>query len=811
MTKHIYLVLLNAVGILLLVTPAPAQQRAERIVYLSASPAPSPGVPAKAEGFGNRPDRMRIAQFADTFFDFELQSIGGLKVVRGQNPCKPIKETPVAGLQPSISYNLILAVNSFSFEGPEFVLDYELKKYSAGCTPDKNPLLHGSEPITAKTALRSMTRVSELLETTLEEELSPEKIVVDLAEISTSGDGLHKIKDELTAYILQRLTTQSDIKARDLRKPAPGQPDYLVTGMLFSDINGTLRFEFTILNKKGEKLKHESFSSGIDYNVIPTRIVNAIYEQRFLSGSSPANEEQIKQKALEFLCEGSFKSNTCIPAPNNAVFLLTSLTTENKGTAETFELLGDAQWATLKSQDAAESYEKAVEKRGQDAPVSLLIKAADAWYRAGSFDLASAKLERVIQLEQSHGNPESRIYLQLSQSYYFNNKYQKALDAVLKGLRKYPDDSDLSTLLKSILNQVSLEEMEPVLRLLEANKDLKAVATDLPELRQESFARPLVQRAYEDVQSANTRAKVGDSLKQLDALPPDYFSKDMRTTLEITRALWFRDVKLDTEAAISSLRRIAETGNNRAQYFLAQTFYQRAQKAREAEAKQDYEMVATLLLKVKDDRFSDFFEMFRVTNHKLGKDKVTRDFLRGELEKNPDSAVNPAEQLYFVCVNYMNDRECADKALPGIGAGVHSLRAYDIGVPYAAELAVLRGNYSGVQPGAIPTIYTPQEVIHFYMVWSNSASGNEREAQDAANKWLDEMKSARANEVGRINFLSCDSASCWVFDAAKRALSADQRLKPDRKELLSLMIAAMEDKAQPLPPLSKYFPAASGR
>jgi len=73
------------------------------------------------------------------------------------------------------------------------------------------------------------------------------------------------------------------------------------------------------------------------------------------------------------------------------------------------------------------------------------------------------------------------------------------------------------------------------------------------------------------------------------------------------------------------------------------------------------------------------------------------------------------------------------------------------------------------------------------------------------------MKSVRANEVGRINFLSCDSASCWVFDAAKRALSADQRLKPDRKELLSLMIAAMEDKAQPLPPLSKYFPAASGR
>lgn len=808
MKKHIYLLLLTTAAVLLLATPAPAQPRVERIVYLAASPAPSPGVP---EGLGNRPERIKVAQFAGTFFDFELQSIGGLKVVRGPNPCYAIKEKPVAGLQPSISYNLTLAVNSFSFDGSEFVLDYDLKKYSAGCTPDKNPLLHGSEPITAKTALRSMTRVSELLETTLEEELSPEKFVVDLAEIATSDDSLRKMKDELTAYILQRLVTQSDIKARDLRKPAPGQPDYLVNGMLFADSKGTLRFEFTITNSKGEKLKHESFSNGIDYNEIPTRIVNAIYEQRFLSGSSPANEEQIKQKALEFLCEGSFKSSTCVPAPGNAVFLLASRTTENKGTAETFELLGDAQWATLKSLDAAESYERAVEKRGQDAGVSLLVKAADAWYRAGNYDLASEKLERVIQLEESQkGKPEPRLYLQLSQSYYFNNKYEKALNVVLKGLRKYPDDSDLSTLLTSILHQVSLEEMAPVLRLLEANKDLKVVATDLPHLRQESFAGPLVQRAYEDVQSATTRAKVGDSLKQLDALSPDYFSTDMRATLEMTRALWLRDVKLDTEAAISNLRRVADTGNNRAQYFLAQTFYQMARKAREADAKQDYEMVATLLPKVKDERFPDFFEILRVTNHNLGKDKATRDFLRGELEKSPDSAVNMAEQLYFVCVNYMNDLECADKALPGIGAGVHSLRAYDIGIPYADELAVLRGNYSGVHPGAIATIYTPQEVIHFYMVWSNSASGNEREAQDAASKWLDEMKSARANEVGRINFLSCDSASCWVFDAAKRALNADQRLKPDRKELLSLMIAAMENKAE-LPSLYKYFPAASVR
>jgi TPR repeat protein len=352
--------------------------------------------------------------------------------------------------------------------------------------------------------------------------------------------------------------------------------------------------------------------------------------------------------------------------------------------------------------------------------------------------------------------------------------------------------------------------MEPLLRLLEANKNLKVVATDLPHFRQESFAGPLVQRAYEDVQSSTTRAKVGDSLKQLDELPRDYFSKEMRATLEITRALWLRDVKLDTEAAISSLRRVAEMGNNRGQYFLAQTFYQRARKAREAEAKQDYEMVATLLPKVKDERFPDFFEVLRVTNHKLGKDKTTRDFLRGELEKSPNSAINLAEQLYFVCVNYMNDLECADKALPEIGAGVHSLRAYDIGLPYAAELAVLRGNYSGVQPSAIATMYTPQEVIYFYLMWTNSATGDEREAQVAANKWLDEMKTARTDDVKGINFLSCDSASCWVFDAAKRALNADQRLKPDRKELLSLMIAAMEDKAQ-LPSLSKYFPAASVR
>lgn len=491
MKKYLCLLILNAIASLLLVAPAVAQQRPERTVYLVASPAMDPER-SDPKGYGNRPERSRIAQFAGTYMDFQLKSVSGVRVVRGQNPCEAAVKDQVPKRTPSISYDLFLAVESFSFHGPEFVLKYVLRKSGADCTAEKKPLLQGSEPIITQTTLRAMTRIGELLVDTLEEELSPQKIVVDLAEISTPGEDIPAVKNQLAESILERLIVQSDVKVRDLRngKPAPGQPDYLVEGRLISKPGLEFRFEFTITNKKGEKTTQRVGDQGVQYDQAATEVVNAINKQRFLGASSPATTEQIKQKALEYLCKGSLNPNPCFEQPNSAVLLLKLLTAENKGTAETFELLADAWWAAGQTMEAAENYDRALEKSGPGASVNLLIKDADAWYRAGNFDLALARVQRAIQLEESQKpNASAGLYVRLSQGYYSQGKNLKAVEAVLNGLKKYPKDDNLKGVLLVVLGQGYLEEKEPILKLLEANKDLKAVAAELPGFRRRMFNR----------------------------------------------------------------------------------------------------------------------------------------------------------------------------------------------------------------------------------------------------------------------------------------------------------------------------------
>src|SRR6185369_4172842 len=105
--------------------------------------------------------------------------------------------------------------------------------------------------------------------------------------------------------ILERLIVQSDIKTRDLRngKRATGEPDYLIEGRVGQD-NNSPWFEFTLTNKKGEKTTPQKVGGGIaglSYAEAATEVLNAINEQRFFGGSRPTSQEQIKQKALEYL------------------------------------------------------------------------------------------------------------------------------------------------------------------------------------------------------------------------------------------------------------------------------------------------------------------------------------------------------------------------------------------------------------------------------------------------------------------------------------------------------------------------------
>ena len=156
--------------------------------------------------------------------------------------------------------------------------------------------------------------------------------------------------------------------------------------------------------------------------------------------------------------------------------------------------------------------------------------------------------------------------------------------------------------------------------------------------------------------------------------------------------------------------------------------------------------------------------------------------------------------LSSLCTNYFADLDCGLKQATSLGTS-ESDDDRDISEVLRAELGVLKGEYSDAGKllalkrtdllGAPP-------VTAFYKTWIALALKKEDEAKASAQKWLEEVTAYRKSPIASLDWL-------WVFEGARRALDAETKIQPAKKELLRKMMAAMDDRRQPLPSPASYF------
>src|SRR5712692_3893108 len=172
---------------------AQAQQTPVRKIYVSEV----------AQSASPTDDERKIAVAATFVLELRLDSMKQLKVVRGKAHCDPTEAGP-ASLQrqeatqmplgdPSASiYEVSTSIKTLTASGSagntdELVLDYDLLKY-VRCKPSS--LVHRSEPISRKTAFEGLLQMGDVIEVALKEDLAAPKVVVDVADITATGDSM---------------------------------------------------------------------------------------------------------------------------------------------------------------------------------------------------------------------------------------------------------------------------------------------------------------------------------------------------------------------------------------------------------------------------------------------------------------------------------------------------------------------------------------------------------------------------------------------------------------------------------------------
>lgn len=811
MKKRFFTLLLLPALICTLISSIRAQQTTVTTYVPDASTGPS-------DSQDDKQLNKRLADAAVVFLEVRLNSMKDLQVLRSKSPCAT-ESTPSQAEQPAPSpaQSEPAETNADSYEvrttirtllsglnekEKELVLDYELVKY-VRCRP--TTIVHRTEPISEKTAFGGFLQMGDVLEITLQSEMAPPKINIDVAEISIENEPLQSIRDDLVNRIFVRLASESDFMVRDIRGKQPSKDaDYVVTGVLTRDRKGVA---FTIRNAKDSSKTQSPFvpgaisqKNGDMLNAFYARAAETVVNYiRVCRSSKPLADDDIGKiilQASELLCKDK---DICEPKPAEAILLLTRLSCANKQTPATLALTGDAYILSEDFFKAANAYDQSWKLVSADRPdetVKPLISAGDAWYRAQNYANAAERYETAIARSPEAQQPEEAVYLQRTRSYRFAVDRQRALATAIDGLSRYPTSNELKSELTLGVNGTSRAQLRNSYELFLKNQNIDAVKEVLP-LVQESLADEVLQNAFDNLFEKKDLNEVDQLLSFAETLPLASLSKDPRESYldayKILRAVWRRDAKNDWENALAVLEPASRQNSEFSEvtkYFLADTYYQRAQRTSN---KGDYEKSTTIFKQIiETNRFFNYDLLYfniADANHRLNRDQDTRDFLNQRIQKNSDAKAG--EALVSLCLNYLKEAECVDNTIKQF-EGIFPFETFKL---RKLEAHVSRAEYAEAEKlllGLTSPSLRENELWLFYKAWTLYALDREKEAQAAWRDWFLRMVEVRrSGKSGR-----------WVFEAANRALNAEAKLTSPRKDLLERMIEAMTDKTRPLPQLA---------
>jgi tetratricopeptide (TPR) repeat protein len=820
-----YLLLFAAVFLSLSAPPAYAQLLVRTVhlpeVIMTASPTE---------------DERKIAQTAANVLDLRLSSMKQIKVVRGKacdstetrtsNQSREESPGQMALADPATAiYEVSTSIKALTVSGSansnvELVLDYDLVRY-VRCKPTS--VIHRSEPISLKTAFEALLQMGDVIDVALTkdlEELAPPKLVVDLTEITGGGDSLREVREQLGDTVFFKLGIQPDFRALDSRGRSPdSQSDYTVTAELLTKDQKGVRF--TVKSVKDNKTEKFSVSGPVGQKNPDDKVMAAFYEKAAgmvvnyirarrdnVGPLSDADVEAISQRASKLLCKDSAPPGDCVSAPVVVIPLLTRLRDADKASPKTLELLGDAYAEVEEYQKAAEAYEQALMKQpngGNDsAAVALMERTAETLNKARLYFSAAGLYGRAIDASLKLQLPlTANTFVQYARSYRFAGYSNSALDAVLSGLRRFPDSAELDAELVDILETIGDTALLGAYESLMKYRDIEKVSQKLPDLKQ-NLAAELISNAFENALSRTDLAGVDRTLKSVETLGLESLPQEERTAYTVARALWLRESKSDFDGAIAMLTPYA-AGNSEeadtARLFLVDTIYEKALQKSSALNRPEYERAVGVVKRIlRESGDSLLYAYIVVLNHDLGKDQESREILEGRLSvKNDDSRAIQA--LASLCIEYLNDLDCAEKHIRTL-AGLNKL-GFDIQLKNTllqllrrqyVEADELLGNILLANRGSIDSGVTTVALL--YRVWLRLALGRDAEAEAAAREWQVAMEKLRSVSIPRRR----------ILQGASRGIEAEQ-IPPDKKELLRRMIAAMVDPQQPLPKLTDFFPA----
>ena len=704
----------------------------------------------------------------------------------------------------------------------EVVLQYELAK-SVRC--ERVSLTVSKEQFAGSEILKYLNSMADVVALLLEKERKVTKAPVRIA--TASDQGTSRFAADLERIIGNELKKAGDF---DLLGATDPQADYAINGEVL--LSKKLSYRLSIATKDGRKypsriiegpaannLDTEALSAffrEVAYSVVDyLRYIRYVPEARHNMALTEDQVTKMLERARKLMCVGVTSGN-CRQQPETAILLLNEL--QERKILKDFELMARAQVLIGDYLKAAESFDNAlsqiVNNNDPEARIKLLNQSGDAWFKAKNYDNAIKRYEEALTQYALHnrsltpallsGEPE--IYLQRVRSYRLANRGLEELRYLLK---EWPtrDSNEMREELRKelgyLIKDLPLSNMADAEKLLEEYQGTPQYEIAKPVLQREQAIRSFqqaVQRypfsgfvhGFSSPTAWASPEELDQSLKAVEALPVESLPPDIRLLQQTYRGAWYI-VKKDFANGLPLLEAAAQNdGTGTSQMYLAQSYYLKAQQPGSVDSEVFYKKTSELLANLIRTPFigSETYNMLVVANHKLGKDKETREVLE-RLINNYKDDIYALLALNEVCTHYLDDLDCGLRSITLLRSHLLGSGLKKVTLGLLAEVRVLRGEYAIAynetnDAGGKP-FYHPRNL--FYRTWILFAVGRDTEAYESAKEWKIGMENDRR------------SGTKWdmILDGPRRALDKETLLTAAQKDLLRAMISAMSDQSQPLP------------
>jgi len=523
----------------------------------------------------------------------------------------------------------------------------------------------------------------------------------------------------------------------------------------------------------------------------------------------------------------------------------------NQDAREGLRLLGQAQMLVgnytdaLASVDAALDVVKREREAGEAVPsedeATLLKMRGDACVQLKDYNSAVVAYDASLKITPS----QSDVYLSKARALRFAGKQPEALDSVLQGLQvsgAATESQSLHALAKDVIRALPPEELPKAEDAIKAAQAKGVPVTDEHALlisrregqildtnwTAETAAQaegPLLKALDLQPSDPNIKAEIyanlarvhlldGD-LQKLDEyltlaekLPPDQVSSENREWIDRVRVRYWisRREFAKAYASANAARQImpSDAGDflaAQAALLLARQEEKAAPASQTPEQKAAltklYKQAAELAAPLVAKRYSDADYVLADAGHALGLDAKNRDQFEKIVRQNPkdDSALNV---LMLVCSQYVFDFGCSFSAAKE-DAALHDPNGPDAADAYVnlAEAAILVGDNEQTrdwlaialkQPNATPR---NKSLAYLYHLWLAMRQGNTNQLSTDFQSW----------QTATEQFRKTNEDLNWLFLGARKALN-DSNIGGKRRELLTAMMDALEDKEHRLPSLA---------